>query len=91
MLCLLSGIFRIMEGMMFKNGSPWWLPLVGFVLLMGSVLVGNLGGEVLHGASFFAGLMDGVALAAFAVFIYAGRQTAQKQPVKRPHRRSASH
>lgn len=70
---------------MFKSASPWWLPLVGFVLLVGSVFVGNIGGNALNGASFFAGLMDGVAIVAFGVFIYAGTRSGSKQPAKRNH------
>ena len=70
---------------MFKSGSPWWLPLVGFVLLVGSVFVGSIGGGTLNGASFFAGLMDGIAIVAFGVFIYAGTRTHTKQPAKRNH------
>ena len=76
---------------MFKSASPWWLPLVGFLLLVGSVFVGMIGGGALSGASFFAGLMDGIAIVAFGVFIYAGTRPAQKQPVKRTHKRSLSH
>jgi len=78
---------------MFKSTSPWWLPLVGFVLLIGSVFVGNIGGGALNGASFFAGLMVGLSIVAFGVFIYAGTRRAPKQPAKRTgvHKRSPSH
>ena len=50
---------------MFRSACPWWLPLVGFLLLVGSVFVGMIGGGALSGASFFAGLMDGIAIVAF--------------------------
>lgn len=69
---------------MFKGTNPWWLPLLGFLLLVGSIFVGSIGGGALNGASFFAGLMDGVAIATFGVFIYAGtRSGAAKQPARR--------
>lgn len=78
---------------MFKSSSPWWLPLVGFVLLIGSIFVGNIGGGALNGASFFAGLMDGIAIVAFGVFIYTGTRAGGKQPARRnthaPRKRNA--